>query len=169
MIEYRSGDVIAAFLNDDVDFFAHGCNCFNTMGGGIARQVASDIPELYDMDQQTTMGHHSKLGTCHPCFKVKPVVKSDVNYKFNCFNLYTQYHFGKDARHLNYGAVSTAFLSMFSFIDDEMVKVKAESATVGIPLIGAGLAGGDWIIISEIIEHINNMFPNIVTVVYEFK
>ena len=33
--------------------FAHGCNCFNTMGKGMAVEVRTTCPDMYKADLQT--------------------------------------------------------------------------------------------------------------------
>ena len=43
--------------------FAHGCNCFNTMGKGMAVEVRTTCPDMYKADLQTRKGDRNKLGT----------------------------------------------------------------------------------------------------------
>jgi O-acetyl-ADP-ribose deacetylase (regulator of RNase III) len=43
------------------------------------------------------------------------------------------------------------------------MKAKFSGKTIGLPMIGAGLAGGDWDIIEKIIE--DEMFGEYVTIV----
>ena len=70
MIKYIKGDLIKEAFNYDV--VIHGCNCFNTMGAGIAKQLASNFPELKTVDDNTIYGSLDKIGTytyaIHPLF-----------------------------------------------------------------------------------------------------
>jgi O-acetyl-ADP-ribose deacetylase (regulator of RNase III) len=58
MIEYINGDV----LNSGEPIVVHGCNCFNTMGSGIAKQVSIEYPEATIADYETVPGDVNKLG-----------------------------------------------------------------------------------------------------------
>eukprot|EP00796_Vickermania_ingenoplastis_P003965 gene3965-2828_t len=62
--------------------FAHGCNCFCSMGGGIAVEVKRRFNELFQVDQGR-MGDFTKMGTM-----TKAKFQWGVGY-----NLYTQYSY----------------------------------------------------------------------------
>lgn len=38
IVNYIKGDIVALFLEGNI--IAHGCNCFHTMGSGVAGQLA---------------------------------------------------------------------------------------------------------------------------------
>ena len=57
MLEHANGCLIRAFENGQERAMAHGCNCLNIMGGGIAYQVKKRLPELFEAD---TFAHNSK-------------------------------------------------------------------------------------------------------------
>ena len=57
------GDLLKLALEGKFDVITHGCNCFNTMGAGIARQIAIEFPEAAIADNYTKRGDKSKLGT----------------------------------------------------------------------------------------------------------
>lgn len=59
--------------------------------------------------------------------------------------MYTQFYYGK-GKNVDYTAIERGFRKLNKKI------LSVPTKTVAIPLIGAGLAGGDWKIISEIIE-----------------
>lgn len=123
------GDLIKDAKNYDA--IIHGCNCFNVMGAGIAAQVQKVFPEAYKVDQETTAGDESKLGS----FTSARISK----YNLTVINAYTQYYPGANA---NYTAIEMALVKI-----NENFKGKK----VAIPMIGAGIAGGDWSIIKAII------------------
>ena len=128
------GNLLDLFDKGEFDAIVHGCNCFNTMGAGIALQIKNRYPEAWEADKTTIKGHKSKLGTFTLAFCSKGIV----------INAYTQYRPGLNDLEENYGA-----------IDDAMRKISLvfEGKRVGLPLIGAGLASGDWNFIKDIIAN----------------
>jgi O-acetyl-ADP-ribose deacetylase (regulator of RNase III) len=84
-----------------------------------------------------------------------------VNYNFTIINAYTQYGFAnRDIVNVDYKALEHAFMQIKLLWD---MNVQAP-AKIGIPKIGAGLAGGDWGRIEQIID--NTGFSDITTVIY---
>ena len=57
------GDLIKLGKAGAFDVIVHGCNCFCTMGAGIAKGIKSEFPEAYAADMNTKSGDHSKMGT----------------------------------------------------------------------------------------------------------
>lgn len=119
----------------------HGCNAQGVMGSGIALQVKNRWPKCYEIYRDFCNGENDKsnlLGS------VVPYAVPDKELVI--INAITQLNFGKDGKkYVSYEAILVAF------------KMVAESAKfsqlpVHYPLIGAGLGGGDWSIISEIID-----------------
>ena len=58
-------------------------------------------------------------------------------------NAYTQYGYGRDKVYVDYDAIRSCMRE---------IKTKYAGKRIGLPKIGAGLAGGDWGIISGIID-----------------
>lgn len=134
MIRYIDGDLVRDAANYDV--IAHCCNCFCTMGAGIAPQIKHKFPEAYAADCETQSGDESKLGAITYTENTTPIV----------VNLYGQFDYtgrrsGK--MDLDYDALRSALKAM---------REKFTGKTFGLPMIGAGLAGGDWNVIESIIE-----------------
>ena len=134
MIRYIDGDLVRDAANYEV--IAHCCNCFCTMGAGIAPQIKHKFPEAYEADCKTTSGDEAKLGTITYTENTTPIV----------VNLYGQFDYtgrrsGK--MDLDYDALRSALKAM---------REKFTGKTFGLPMIGAGLAGGDWNVIEAIIE-----------------
>lgn len=137
------GDLIELAKAGNFDILIHRCNCFNTMGGGIARQLRQRYHEVFEADRETSYGDRSKLGT------YSIAVTEDG---FVVVNAYTQYLFGEDPQAkdgvlLDYDALQKAFTGIKEQFGNQNLRF-------GIPKIGAGLARGDWNRISEIIEGI---------------
>ena len=57
-----TGDLIKLALEGEFDVIVHGCNCFCTMGAGIAKTIKQKFPAAYEADLQTVNGDKSKLG-----------------------------------------------------------------------------------------------------------
>lgn len=119
------------------DVIIHGCNCFCTMGAGIADEIRSRHPSAYTADCKTVKGDKSKLGT-H-----SSTVVTLNNHEFTIINAYTQFGYGHDKRYADYCAIK-----------DVMTKISKDfdGRKIGYPMIGAGKAGGDWGIISKLID-----------------
>lgn len=139
MLKFKIGNLIEAAKSGEVNVIAHGCNCYNTMGSGIAPQIKNAFPNAYAADQATTKADPNKLGS----------YTAAKNGDVTVFNLYSQFGFwgrNKGLRDLNYNALYDSLDSMRNALKG------LPDVRVGIPAIGAGLAGGDWKIIQAIIE-----------------
>lgn len=148
MLKYKVGDLILAAKAGEVDIIAHGCNCFNTMESGIAPLIAHAFQEAYVADQLTSKGDEGKLGS---------YTRARCEDGLIVFNLYTQYDFRgryEGKREFNYEAADSAFRKLREWADEQMdfFGDSKEDLRFGFPKIGAGLAKGDWEIISGIIE-----------------
>jgi O-acetyl-ADP-ribose deacetylase (regulator of RNase III) len=133
-MKYINGDLIQLAHQGMFDVIGHGCNCFCTMGAGLAKKMKEEFPEITMADNRTTKGDREKLGTF-----------SYVDYgNLIVLNLYTQFDYGSPwGADVEYSAVRKCM---------EEIKEKYYGRKIGLPMIGAGLGGGDWNIISEIIE-----------------
>ena len=142
---YVNGDLLDAFENNNFDAIVHGCNCFHLMGAGIAGMISKRFPEAYKADVKLTdKGDWNKLGT----YTKAEYLHGDI------INAYTQYNPGK-CRELD---LLQSISKVFKQLDKDY-----SGKTIGIPKIGAGIAGGNWNIISELI---NQVTPNLKIVVY---
>lgn len=116
------GDLLKLALQGQFDAIVHGCNCFNTMGAGIAKQIAHRWPQALEVDRTTQLADRNKLGTYTlaetPCCKI--------------VNAYTQF---RPHPPFDYHA----FAKVLEKLDNDFSK----ETKFGFPLIGCGLAGGD--------------------------
>lgn len=131
-MKYVEGNLITMANNDEFDIIIHGCNCFNSMGGGIAAQIAKHFPDAEFIDKCTPQCNIKKLG------KISWCVVDDVIV----VNGYTQFSPGAD---YNYDAIRSVFREV-------KIMFGWKNYRFGIPKIGAGIAGGDWDVISDIID-----------------
>lgn len=137
-----SGDLLELAEQGNFDIIVHGCNCFHTMGAGLAAQIAKNYPQVVEADKRTAAGDPSKLGTLQI---IAPSIST-----FLIVNAYTQFKYGTDSLQVEYGAVRSCFTKLRLYAQER--RKYGQAARIGYPKIGAGLAGGDWNIISRIIE-----------------
>lgn len=129
------GDLIELAKQGHFDVIVQGCNCFNTMNSGIAKQIKDNFPEAYAADLLTPKGDASKLGTYSKATVGDLII----------VNAYTQYRYGRDktVQYCDCKAVDKVF---------GLIAQNFNGLRIGYPKIGAGLANGDWNDISEIID-----------------
>ena len=137
-MRHKTGDLITLAEQGEFDVIVHGCNCFCTMGSGIAKQIRERYPAAYEADCTTQKGDMSKLGGY-----TWVRVLSPQRHPFIIVNGYTQFRYGRDRRHADYNAIASVF---------SLIKHNFPHSIVGYPLIGAGRAGGDWSTIERIIN-----------------
>ena len=131
------GDLIKLAIEGEFDVIVHGCNCFCAMGGGIARTIKDMLPQTYYSDLETKKGDRSKLGS----YTFSDIEKN--GNKFTVINAYTQYKYSGSEINADYNAIYDVFVK---------IKNDFSGMRIGIPLIGAGLAGGDWKAIESLIS-----------------
>ena len=56
----KQGDLLQYAQEGVFDVIIHGCNCFCTMGAGIAKAIKARFPEAYQADCQTPKGDRAK-------------------------------------------------------------------------------------------------------------
>lgn len=159
------GDLVKLTKRGEFDFMIHGCNCFHTMGSGIAAQVKKEFPSAFDADLETEKGSFLKLGS----FSMAKDI-NDLNQPAYIINAYTQYRYGIDDGpydkfvHVDYTAIRLFFRTLVS----DMKIFTHDQKKIGFPMIGAGLAGGDWDIIKKIIEE-ETAFSNHEWILVEYE
>lgn len=137
-----NGDLLTLAFNGEFDVIIHGCNCFNIMSGGIAKQVRERIPEACEADLNFgERGDKKKLGGYSSV-----LVKRGDNF-FTVINAYTQHDIKRKSGEVvvDYKAIRQAFKKINEDFPDDDIRF-------GYPAIGSGLAGGDWEKIRVIIE-----------------
>jgi O-acetyl-ADP-ribose deacetylase (regulator of RNase III) len=134
-------EVDANLLEHPLDGFGHQCNCFHTMGGGIALRIKEKYPEAYQADiKHGRRGDMSRLG------KFSVVKTSDDKF---IYNLYGQYNFGLGKRCTNYEALYTALEGMAQHA------IQANVLKLGLPKnMGCRLGGGNWNIVRALIGEV---------------
>lgn len=146
------GNLIELALSGAFDVIAHGCNCQNTMGAGIAPLMAKAFGcDKFKLEHPQLKGDINKLGQIDfrqlYIYDKKAYITEDLSLelmtrsadnKLFVVNAYTQFWYGKTHTNgvdkpLDYEALTLCFRKM-----NYMFKGKH----IGSPLIGCGLAGG---------------------------
>ena len=139
-METKNGDLLKLFADGEFDVIVHGCNCHCTMGSGIARSIREQYPIAYETDCLTKKSDPEKLGTISVA-----QIESDTNPLPSQYivNAYTQFNYLPRVKQCDYDALRKCF---------KRVKEIFSGKRIGYPLIGCGLAGGDWDVVSSIID-----------------
>lgn len=139
MLKHAKGNLLDLAETGNFDIVIQGCNCFNTMGGGIAREIRERYPQAASVDSMTVRGDYTKLGN----WTAAPSSSRLADCKFHIINAYTQYNMSQGTDVFEYVA--------FQLILQKLVHVYGNQR-IGLPYIGMGLAGGDKAVIIPMIE-----------------
>lgn len=157
MYKEIEGNIIELAKSGKYDCVVHGCNCFNNQGAGLAPQMAAAFDtDRFPMELKGK-GDINKLGQID---YVHVIQQADLNYSSITFqgetetyftvrntltviNLYSQYHFGHQyGIPVDYDAIRLGLRKINAIFKQKSIL---------LPLIGCGLAGGDWCVVKEII------------------
>lgn len=132
------GDLVQMANSGEIDVLVHGCNAHCRMKSGIAGAITKTFPEATAADQQTKTGDRSKLGSY-------TYATVERNGKLvTIVNAYTQFNYGYDGKlYADYNAIDKVF---------KKIKADFSGKLIAYPLIGSGLASGDWVTISNSIN-----------------
>lgn len=151
------GDLFDGALNGEYDVIAQGNNCFNCQGAGIVIPFNKHFQTDKFPMELTGKGDFNKLGqidTKEFYIKDKKVYNLPVGRPgFGCrsltvCNCYTQYHYGKNHE----DGVSAPFDKEAFILCMRKIDYKFRGMRIGLPAIGAGLAGGNLDEIKEIMK-----------------
>jgi O-acetyl-ADP-ribose deacetylase (regulator of RNase III) len=169
------GNLITLAKQGHFDVITHGCNCFCTMGAGIAVDMRLNFDcDKFPMEAPEYRGDMNKLGTIDYQVKNlvldKPIKVGNLNllapdfggFPLVVINSYTQYRYGSNhpdgmRNPVDYDAITLCMKKI-----NHIFKGKS----LGLPKIGCGLAGGEWNVVRQIIER--EIFDMDVTVI-DFK
>ncbi len=138
------GDLLQLAEQGEFNVIVQGCNCFNTMGSGIARQIREKYPAAYDEDCKTVRGDYNKLGN-YTLFATD---------KFAIVNAYTQYGFNTGGNNEDVFAYAS-----FALILQKLAH-QYPYGNFGFPKIGCGLAGGNEQVIMQMIQEFSDVIAH---------
>lgn len=153
--EFGFFEVKGDIFEGEWDYLVHCANCYHTMGGGIAKVIASHWPEVLEADKETVKDE-SKIGTYS---------EADVGGR-KVINLYGQSGIGNNGspleRNARYDAIYNGLYLLF-----QEVSINDKGAEIAIPAgMACGLAGGSWKVVKAIIQDLQEMF-GVRVVIYE--
>lgn len=139
LIIYKTGDLLAA----EEPAIVHGCNAKGVMGKGVAKLIRERYPTAYEAYREAHQKVGLKLGQtiwvpCDPHIVINAITQDD--YRRNPYG---------SSKHADYDAIRAAFHEINGLAKNSGF---GSIDSIALPLIGAGLAGGEWRIIAEIIE-----------------
>lgn len=138
ILTFIKGDILQGIPSDFESIkkpivVLHGCNCHHIMGAGIAAYLRNKFPEIYAIDCKTEKSSRAKLGTYSTVW---------IHDKLVILNCYTQYNIGlQNGPPVDYTAVRSCLKS---------VNTEFNGWEIRSPMIGCGLAGGDWNVVKSI-------------------
>jgi O-acetyl-ADP-ribose deacetylase (regulator of RNase III) len=138
-LKHTKGNLLDLAEAGEFDVIVQGCNCFNIMGGGIAREIRERYPHVAAVDGKTIRGDFMKLGN----WTHENVILKNGTVTFDIINAYTQYNMSQGTDVFEYTAFELILQKLYHVYSDKRI---------GLPYIGMGLAGGDRETIIPMIE-----------------
>jgi len=136
-MEIVNGNLLEAPEN----ILVHQTNCMGVMGSGIAKQVKEKYPEVFN-------GYYNycKTNTVENILGTALICEADDGKLIA--NVFGQVNYGTDKIYTDYEALRKGLEEVKVFADQHFL-------SVALPYnIGCGRAGGDWEIVSKIIEEV---------------
>ena len=144
-------------FSSDARVIIHQVNCQGEMNSGVAKQVREKYPIVYECykawcDNECLNPNGLEASPLLGNVQIVYVKDSGVNDVTDndrvIINLFSQDKYGYDGKcYTNYSAMRTGF--------EEIAKQFGKKIKIGIPyLIGCCRGGGDWNVVSNIIEEI---------------
>lgn len=139
-VEIYNGDI----FNAPVQIIIQNCNCWCVQNSGFAKIITRKYPRVLSSDLMTERGAKSKLGQ----FSISLAAEDQP---FTVLNLYGQYFYGRGKDNIDY----EKFWEGMENIKNWVYKMGMENLTIGMCYgIGAGLGGGSWEKIYNIINYV---------------
>lgn len=144
MLKIIDGDI----FESGADIIAHQVNCQGVMGSGVAKQAREKYPQMYEVYRKDCAAA-KEVGI--------PILGSCLLYEIGgdryIANLFGQENFGYDGScYTDYEKLRTA-LARLREKSKDLSKLHGRKMAVAIPyLMGCHRGGGDWEIVSKMIE-----------------
>ena len=147
MLIEKDGDI----LNSDADIICQQVNCRGVMGAGLAKQIRSKYPYVYNTYKCYCNSVFPREQLLGQVLCVPPDDGSDSGEPlFAC--LFGQKDYGGNGCYTDYTALERCF-RMMTVVDDGYWNEPKELVRIAFPYgIGCGLAGGDWTTVRNLLE-----------------
>ena len=146
------GNLITLAQQGNFDVVIQGNNCFCIQGAGLAPQFVKAFgSDKFWMERPEYKGDYNKMGQIDFMW-VNPLNKEEQDNIRNktctlaVVNCYSQYDVGSKNKNeipLDYDALRLCLRKINKYF---------KGLRIGVPQIGCGLAGGDWNVVSTIIQ-----------------
>ena len=150
-VEIVFGNILDAGIND-VTAILHQVNCKGVMGAGLAKEIKKKYPVVYDYYHRLCCDRHYNppfmissplLGRIQVVWPDNHLVGESPQYPA-VVNLFAQDGYGRGKRFTDYYALEKCL---------KEVNKRFHGERVAIPYgMSCGLAGGDWSVVSRLIE-----------------
>lgn len=136
-------NVIGNLLDSNCDYICHQVNCQGVMGSGIAKQIRERWPKVYE-SYVHYVDRHNRDGIG----LLGKILISNISGRPKVINMFSQDMYGYDGmRYTSYDAFANCLTTIGIHVP--------KSQSIGFPKnIGCGLGGGNWKVISALIEEI---------------
>lgn len=167
-IIYQNGDILS-YCKDRMNssnlgasiIIPHVCNNINTFGAGFSGYISNRYPGVKENFHM--LGNQAKLGNVQYITVEKNIV---LRHELIVANMIAQNKTisQTNPRPLNYEALIKCMVNIRNYA----LKLQDNETDVELhcPKFGSGLAGGNWLFISDLIEDVWNNIP---VFVYNFK
>lgn len=145
MLKHVTGNLIDLAEDGHFDVIFHCANCFNTLGGGIAKEIRLRYPQAAQVDAETIHGDYNKLGnwtqaSSWTSLSSKYGTDPCQRQPFIIINAYAQFNMSTGEDVFEYTA--------FELILQKLVHAYGDKR-IGLPYVGMGLARGNETVIME--------------------
>lgn len=123
----------------DKRIVVHQVNCVGKMNTGLSKQIKDKYPQLFkDYRERCMMFDYTELLGTNYYYEDENII---------IVNMFSQNNYGTEAQQTNYEAMATCL--------DKIRKMYPTQTIVAPYRIGCGLGGGDWNIVSKLLEKYN--------------
>ena len=139
MVHYVKGNL----LDSNCDYICHQVNCQGAMNSGIAKQIRERWPRVYE-SYKHFVDHPNEHGDS----LLGEILISNISNPTRVINMFSQDEYGYDGRrYTSYDAFENCLMTIKEHVPKHQ--------SIGFPKnIGCGLGGGNWTVISALIEEI---------------
>lgn len=146
MLKHAKGNLIDMAEAGQFDIIVHGCNCQNTMGSGIAKEIRTRHPDAFNADWQYMLDEDGRRYA--PVCKLGNYSEASIYGRgrtlFKIINAYTQLNYlPRGIDHFEYDSFKLILRKLAACYPDNRF---------GFPYIGMGLAGGDSTLIMAMLN-----------------
>lgn len=148
------GNLLDLADKGNFDLIMHGCNCQNTMGAGIALQIRKRYPQAFKRDAQYFREHVSPS-------PIQQLYKARTSVLLGNFSTSQVYAFDAEHEDAPLFTIINAYTQILpgaNFDINALIVIMKKinliyaGKRIGIPLIGAGIGGGNWESIKQSVE-----------------